>query len=93
MSLLPCLSCFLRIQIRLPRRATVAKLLHADLVLLIASETPRLEDILEMVIPTVRSNDKKRVPAPANALAPYALARETGCPEGISARRTPRALA
>ena len=70
----------------------MARLLHADLVLLIAFGTPRPGDILEMVIPAVRSNDKKRVPVPANALAPYALARETGCPRVI-ARRTLRALA
>jgi hypothetical protein len=49
--------------------------------------------ILEAGIQTVRFNDKKRVPVPVIAVAPHALARETGCPEGISARRTPRALA
>jgi hypothetical protein len=36
---------------------------------------------------------KKRVPVPVTAGTPYALAKETGCPEGITARRTLRALA
>jgi hypothetical protein len=36
---------------------------------------------------------KKRVTVPVNSGSPYALAKETGCPEGITARRTERALA
>jgi len=39
------------------------------------------------------SNDKKRVPVPVEAEPPHALADRTGRPEGITARRTPRALA
>jgi hypothetical protein len=38
------------------------------------------------------SHDKKRVPVPVISGAPYALAKETGCPEGITARRTEGAL-
>jgi len=36
---------------------------------------------------------KARSGAGIGPKAPYALAKETGCPEGITARRTPRALA
>ena len=39
------------------------------------------------------NHDKKRVTVPAIAGSPHALAKETGCPKGITARRTPRALA
>jgi len=35
---------------------------------------------------------KKRVPVPDRPVHQYALASVTGCPEGITARRTPRAL-
>jgi hypothetical protein len=35
---------------------------------------------------------KKRVPVPVVSGPPYALAKETGCPEGITARRTEGAL-
>ena len=35
---------------------------------------------------------KKRVPVPVTSGTPHALANETGCPEGITARRTPGAL-
>jgi len=38
-------------------------------------------------------NAKERVPAPAKSGSPYALAKETGCPEGITARRTDAPLA
>jgi hypothetical protein len=37
-------------------------------------------------------SSKKRVTMPDNPEAPYALANVTGCPEGITARRTPGAL-
>jgi hypothetical protein len=36
---------------------------------------------------------QKRVPVPVMPGAPYALAKETGCPEGKSARRTAWPLA
>ena len=38
-------------------------------------------------------DDKKRVPVPATAGSPHALAKETGCPEGTIARRTAAPLA
>jgi len=38
-------------------------------------------------------DDKKRVPVPAFAGSPHALAKETGCPVGIIARRTAAPLA
>lgn len=40
-----------------------------------------------------RPDDKKRVPVPAIPGSPHALAKETGCPEGIVARRTAAPLA
>ena len=38
-------------------------------------------------------DDKKRVPVPTIAGSPHALAKETGCPVGIIARRTAAPLA
>jgi hypothetical protein len=40
-----------------------------------------------------QTDDKKRVPVPAVAGSPHALAEVTGCPEGIIARRTAAPLA
>jgi hypothetical protein len=40
-----------------------------------------------------RPDAKKRVPVPVHPVHRNALAKETGCPEGITARRTARALA
>ena len=36
---------------------------------------------------------KERVPAPVVVRTPYTLAKETGCPEGITARQTAAPLA
>jgi hypothetical protein len=42
---------------------------------------------------TDNPHDKERVPVPGFPGPPHALAKETGCPVGITARRTGGALA
>ena len=51
-----------------------------------------LEASIERLPPRTARREKARHGA-GSAGPPYALAKETGCPEGNSARRTARALA
>jgi hypothetical protein len=81
--------CLPSYQIGLPRRATVAGLQHADLVKLTFRLSP-----MPRRLPVTAVHDKKRVPVPANAAEPYALAKgRAAAGAEWSARRTARALA